>query len=448
MATKTLSSLSSTSYSFLSVASDSISNWARSFIIAALQRIVIGEIVIKDIVANETLRFGQPGKLSTTLVVHSNSLWWRVLSRGSLGFSEAYMLGEVDCNDMTTFLEIMVYNRNDTADMRSPLSSLTSAMVGWARASNRPLTSLANVQAHYDLSNDMFAAFLSPDMTYSCPKWLPADDEESKTDNLEKAQIRKLQEIIQQARIKKSDHVLEIGTGWGSFAIEAVRSTGCRVTSLTLSIEQKQEAEERIAAAGFDQNITVLLKDYRELSGQGLQFDKVVSIEMLEHVGKAHLPQYFATVNELLKKDGGIAVFQSSTMPETRYTSYDKGNDFIRQYIFPGAHLPTATQMVEAAHQGTSGSLIPDRLINLGGHYSRCLRDWRENFTANFESRIVPALKERNGGTSRSDIEIFRRKWMFYFYFCEAGFKTKTLGVTMITFVREGSVDTLEGLVQ
>lgn len=211
----------------------------------------------------------------------------------------------------------MVYNRNDTADMRTPLSYLTSSMVGWARASNKPLMSLANVQAHYDLSNDMFAAFLSPDMTYSCPKWLPADDAESKTDNLEKAQIRKLQEIIQQARIKETDHVLEIGTGWGSFAIEAVRSTGCRVTSLTLSIEQKQEAETRIAAAGFEKKITVLLKDYRELPGQGLLFDKVVSIEMLEHVGKAHLSGYFGAVNELLKKDGGIAVFQSSTMPES-----------------------------------------------------------------------------------------------------------------------------------
>ncbi|PTB46035.1 uncharacterized protein TrAFT101_004486 [Trichoderma asperellum] len=448
MATKTLSKLSLTSYSLYNAASDSIANWSRGFILTALKRITIGEIVIKDIPANETLQFGKPGKLSTTLTVNSSAMWWRVLSRGSLGFSEAYMLGEVDCDDMTSFLEIMVYNRNDTADMKTLLSYLTSSMVGWARASNKPLTSLSNVQAHYDLSNDMFAAFLSPDMTYSCPKWLPADNAESKTDNLEKAQIRKLQEIIQQARIKREDHVLEIGTGWGSFAIEAVRSTGCRVTTLTLSIEQKQEAETRIAAAGFEKNITVLLKDYRELPKQGLLFDKVVSIEMLEHVGKAHLAGYFGTVNELLKKEGGIAVFQSSTMPETRYTSYDKGNDFIRQYIFPGAHLPTATQMVEAAHQGSGGSLIPDRLINLGGHYSRCLRGWRENFADNFESHIMPALMERNGGITKSDIEIFRKKWMFYFYFCEAGFKTKTLGVTMITFVREGSVDTLEGLVQ
>ncbi|GFP51919.1 tuberculostearic acid methyltransferase UfaA1 [Trichoderma asperellum] len=414
MATKSLSNLSLTSYSLYNAASDSIANWSRGFILTALKRITIGEIGIKDITANETLQFGKPGKLSTTLTVNSSAMWWRVLSRGSLGFSEAYMLGEVDCDDMTSFLEIMVYNRNDTADMKTPLSYLTSSM------------------AHYDLSNDMFAAFLSPDMTYSCPKWLPADNAESKTDNLEKAQIRKLQEIIQQARIKKEDHVLEIGTGWGSFAIEA-----------------KQEAETRIAAAGFEKNITVLLKDYRELPKQGLLFDKVVSIEMLEHVGKAHLPGYFGTVNELLKKEGGIAVFQSSTMPETFHSTIsDMQLQFYHLQIFPGAHLPTATQMVEAANQGSGGSLIPDRLINLGGHYSRCLRGWRENFADNFESRIMPALMERNGGVTKSDIEIFRKKWMFYFYFCEAGFKTKTLGVTMITFVREGSVDTLEGLVQ
>ncbi|KAL9485336.1 hypothetical protein ACSS6W_004125 [Trichoderma asperelloides] len=422
MATKSLSKLSLTSYSLYNAASDSIANWSRGFILTALKRITIGEIGIKDIPANETLQFGKPGKLSTTLTVNNSAMWWRVLSRGSL---------------------IMVYNRNDTADMKTPLSYLTSSMVGWARASNKPLTSLSNVQAHYDLSNDMFAAFLSPDMTYSCPKWLPADNAESKTDNLEKAQIRKLQEIIQQARIKKEDHVLEIGTGWGSFAIEAVRSTGCRVTTLTLSIEQKQEAETRIAAAGFEKNITVLLKDYRELPKQGLLFDKVVSIEMLEHVGKAHLPGYFGTVNELLKKEGGIAVFQSSTMPETWINGApaDMQLQFYHLQIFPGAHLPTATQMVEAANQGSGGSLIPDRLINLGGHYSRCLRGWRENFADNFESRIMPALMERNGGVTKSNIEIFRKKWM-------AGFKTKTLGVTMITFVREGSVDTLEGLVQ
>ncbi|KAL6796150.1 methoxy mycolic acid synthase [Trichoderma sp. SZMC 28013] len=448
MSTKVLSNRSLTSYSLYNAVSDSITNWSRGFILAALKRITIGEIMIKDIPANEILQFGKPGKLSTTLTVNSSAMWWRVLSRGSLGFSEAYMLSEVDCDDMTSFLEIMVYNRNDTADMTTPLSYFTSFIVGWARASNKPVTSLANVQAHYDLSNDMFAAFLSPDMTYSCPKWLPLDNAENKIDNLEKAQIRKLQEIIQQARIKETDHVLEIGTGWGSFAIEAVRSTGCRVTTLTLSIEQKQEAETRIATAGFDQNITVLLADYRELPKKGFLFDKVVSIEMLEHVGKAHLPGYFGMVNELLKKEGGIAVFQSSTMPETRYASYDKGNDFIRQYIFPGAHLPTATQIVEAAHQGSGGSLIPDRLINLGGHYSRCLRGWRENFVDKFDSHIGPALVERNRGITKSDIEIFRKRWMFYFHFCEAGFKTKTLGVTMITFVREGLVDILDGLMQ
>ncbi|RYP74059.1 hypothetical protein DL771_003248 [Monosporascus sp. 5C6A] len=271
-------------------------------------------------------------------------------------------------------------------------------------------------------------------MTYSCPIWLPEDNPGYDTDTLERAQIRKLHEIVKEAKIKPTDHVLEIGTGWGSFAIEAVKLTGCRVTSLTLSVEQKLEAKERIAAAGLEKNITVLLKDYRELSEYSKPFDKVVSIEMIEHVGKDHLPAYFCTVDRLLKRNGGIAVFQSSTMPETRYHSYNGGNDFIRQY----------TKMIDAAHEGSNGTLIPDRLLNIGGHYSRCLQEWRGNFAANFESRIIPALRKKNPGLTEAAIGVFKKKWLFYFSFCEAGFKTKTLGVAMVTFAREGALETLE----
>lgn len=213
--------------------------------------------------------------------------------------------------------KIMILNRDLTNDVRSPVSSLLSTIAGMIRPSNGMSTSLANVRAHYDISNDVFAAFLSPDMTYSCPIWLSQDAEGREDDSLEKAQIRKLHEVIKQARLKPGDHVLEIGTGWGSFAIEAVRSTGCRITSLTLSAEQKVEAEKRIKAAGFESKIEVLLEDYRAISRRGQIFDKVVSIEMMEHVGKDHLEEYFRIVHEVLKRKGGIAVFQSSTMPES-----------------------------------------------------------------------------------------------------------------------------------
>lgn len=257
----------------------------------------------------------------------------------------------------------------------------------------------------------MFAAFLSEDMTYSCPIWLPVSDV-TQDETLEHAQETKLQYFIRAAKIKTSDHVLEIGTGWGSFAIAAVRRTGCRITSLTLSKEQKELAERRIAAAGFKNRIMVLLCDYRALPiPSGKLFDKVVSIEMLEAVGREYLDLYFECVNRLLKPQGGIAVFQCITMPETRYEAYSKGQDFIRKYIFPGGHLPTVSQLVGSIERGSKGSLIVDAILNIGGHYAKTLRLWRENFERNFNGNIRPALLDEHEGMSEKDVEVFRRKW-------------------------------------
>ena len=258
----------------------------------------------------------------------------------------------------------------------------------------------------------MFAAFLSEDMTYSCPIWSPLSATNSAYEALEDAQERKLQYFIFQARLKHTDHVLEIGTGWGSFAISAVKTTGCRVTSLTLSKEQKALAERRIAAAGFSERISVLLCDYRALPvpKKGL-YDKVVSIEMLEAVGREYLDTYFECVNRLLKPQGGIAVFQCITMPEQRYETYAKGEDFIRKYIFPGGHLPTVSQLIGSIERGAEGTLVPDAVLNIGGHYAKTLRLWREKFERSFNNQIRPALLEEHGDMTEKDIELFRRKW-------------------------------------
>ena len=258
----------------------------------------------------------------------------------------------------------------------------------------------------------MFAAFLSDDMTYSCPIWLPKSEPNSAFESLEGAQETKLQYFITHARIKQSDHVLEIGTGWGSFAIAAVQKTGCKVTSLTLSKEQKELAEKRIATAGYSDHIEVLLCDYRKLpaSRKG-SYDKVVSIEMLEAVGREFLDTYFECIDHVLKPQGGIAVFQCITMPETRYEGYSKGDDFIRKYIFPGGHLPTVSQLVGSIERGSKGTLIVDDLLNIGGHYAKTLRIWRETFERNFETRIKPALLEEHEGMSLKDVGLFRRKW-------------------------------------
>lgn len=362
--------------------------------------------------------------------------------------------------------QIFVLNRQCLANATTWVSSISSSLNGLLRRANNLSNALHNVSAHYDISNEMFAAFLSPDMTYSCPIWRLGPSSVGKKESLEEAQIRKLDRCIDNARIKSSDHVLEIGTGWGSFAIRAAERTGCRVTSLTLSWEQKQLAEKRIAALGFTENIEVLLCDYRSLPvpTTGL-YDKIVSIEMLEAVGSEFLATYFACVDRLLKPEGGIAVFQCITMPEGRYEAYRQGEDFIRKYIFPGGHLPTITQLVSSIAQGAQCRLIVESIENIGGHYAKTLRIWRNSFMQNFDATIRPALLAEHRGMTNSDVDLFRRKWevsffqpaslpaqkkadgsQYYFTYCEAGFNTKTLGDMIITVGREGATELLEGI--
>lgn len=204
------------------------------------------------------------------------------------------------------------------------VSGLSTYISYLARSANTLSNALLNISAHYDISNDMFAAFLSEDMTYSCPIWEKYHGSYADDESLEKAQHRKLRRFVDGAKIKPSDHVLEIGTGWGSFAIEAVKTTGCHVTTITLSKEQKELAERRIQEAGFCNRIEVQLVDYRQLPIPERPYDKIVSIEMLEAVGEEYLSTYFACVNKLLKREGGIAMFQCITMPEGRHQQYSK----------------------------------------------------------------------------------------------------------------------------
>lgn len=348
------------------------------------------------------------------------------------------MLGEFDCFDLATFFRIFILNRDQLSNGRNWASSISNTISGLLAPLNSLTNSARHISAHYDLSNDMFAAFLSPDMTYSCPIWQLRTGGELVDESLQDAQMRKLDHIADQARIKKTDHVLEIGTGWGSFAIRVVQRFGCRVTSLTLSKQQKRLAQERIAEAGLGDNITVELCDYRlhERKDRG-RYDKIVSIEMLEAVGREYLAIYFECVHRLLKTDGGIGVFQCITIPEARYEAYAASQDFIRKYIFPGGHLPSISGLVDAIAKGSQGHLIVDQISNIGPHYAKTLRLWRESFLQNFE---------RFGAEIKGDPDVFQRKWEYYFAYCEAGFNTKTLGDHVITVGREGSLEMLENV--
>ena len=354
------------------------------------------------------------------------------------GFAESYMLGEFECPDLATFFRIFILNRDALSNGANWTSTISNGISGLLAPINSLSNSALNISAHYDLSNEIFTAFLSEDMTYSCPIWQIEKAGKKATQTLYEAQLRKLDHVADQARIKSTDHVLEIGTGWGSFAIRAVQRFGCRVTSLTLSKEQKELAEKRIAEAGMSDRIKVLLCDYRlhQKEGGG-RYDKFVSIEMLEAVGREYLNTYFECVDRLLKKDGGIAVFQCITIPEARYEAYSRSNDFIRKYIFPGGHLPSVTQLVDSINKGSKGGLIVDEITNIGPHYARTLREWKEKFLQNFES-----FRDDVQG----DADVFRRKWEYYFTYCEAGFNTKTLGDHIITVSREGALEQLEGV--
>ncbi|KAK8052361.1 hypothetical protein PG993_003746 [Apiospora rasikravindrae] len=441
---------------------------AKPAILSVLSKIEVGTLLLVDQPAGTRLVFGQklgasPKEMPShkqkavrkadtiprvEIVVKDDSFWMRLFLFADMGFAESYMLGEFDCEDLTAFFQLFIINRDQMGNGTTWFSTISGAITSIARTTNTLSNALLNIQAHYDISNDMFAAFLSPDMTYSCPIWKPqsASSNSHREETLEEAQMTKLHRFVDGAKIKPSDYVLEIGTGWGSFAIEAVKKTGCRVTSLTLSKEQKLLAEERIRKAGLADRIQVKLMDYRNLAVPDRPYDKIVSIEMLEAVGNEFLATYFSHMDRLLKKDGGIAMFQCITMPENRYEALGKKEDFIAKYIFPGGYLPAITQLLNHISTESKGTLIVEKIENIGGHYAKTLRLWKEKFMQNFESTIAPALRREHANMTEAEINVFRRKWEYYFTYCEAGFVTKTLGDVIITVGREGALELMEDI--
>ncbi|KAK3485801.1 cyclopropane-fatty-acyl-phospholipid synthase [Neurospora hispaniola] len=364
------------------------------------------------------------------LVVKNDAFWLRLLLFTDMGFAESYMLGEFECDDLTSFFQLFILNREQLNNGTTLFSGLFSHIAGLARLANTMDNARLNIVRHYDVSNAMFAAFLSPDMMYSCPIWNHTINSRTKQEeSLESAQMRKINYFIEAAKIKRTDHVLEFGTGWGTMAIEAVRQTGCRVTTITLSQEQKTFAERRIWAAGFSDKIAVHLLDYRMLPDPEVPYDKIISCEMIEAVGEKFLATFFSRVDKLLKKDGGIAVFH-----------------FINHYIFPGGYLPSVTQLINHITAESNGTLIVEKIKNIGPHYVKALRLWREAFMDKFDSRIAPALMEDHPGMTKTDVEVFKRKWEYYFSYSEAGFLTKTLGDVIITVGREGALELMEGI--
>ncbi len=348
----------------------------------------------------------------------SDPRFYRLLAaNGSVGAGEAYIDDMWRCDDLVALIRIMVRNRDLLDGMESGLARLGGwAMKVWhALRRNTRSGSRRNIAAHYDLGNELFSLFLSDDLMYSSAIY--ASDDES----LEVASERKLERICQKLQLGPDDHVVEIGTGWGGFAIHAAGRYGCHVTTTTISQEQYELASQRVEAAGLSDRVTLLLKDYRDLQGR---YDKLVSIEMIEAIGARYMPQYFGTLSRLLKDDG-MALIQAITIEDHRYEQALKSVDYIKRYIFPGSFIPSVSAMLGAASRASDLRLL--HLEDIGPSYALTLQAWRERFMA-ARAQVLEAGYDQN----------FIRMWEFYLAYCEGGFRERSIGDVHMLLARPG----------
>ncbi|MDX1571422.1 MAG: cyclopropane-fatty-acyl-phospholipid synthase family protein [Xanthomonadales bacterium] len=354
-------------------------------------------------------------RLKARVEVHHPEFYRHVALGGSVGAGESYMIGHWSASDLTALMRILVLNRDVLDGMEKGLASLgLTALRAWhAVRRNSRRGSRRNIAAHYDLGNDFFEQMLDPTLMYSSALFERDDD------TLETAQVRKLDRICRKLELVPGDHVLEIGTGWGGFALHAAANYGCRVTTTTISREQYLLATERVQAAGLEDRITLLQQDYRDLEGT---YDKIVSIEMIEAVGHQYLPTYLAKIADLLRRDG-MALIQAITIEDHRFDKALREVDFIKRHIFPGSFIPSVTAILKAMAEQTDLRLF--HLEDIGPSYARTLRAWCERFQANL------------GAIRRLGYpESFLRMWEFYLAYCEGGFLERSIGNAQLLFTR------------
>ena len=399
-----------------------IDQFARRGVMARFANIRHGQIRITDS-AGETI-FGQSNshaELSVDIEVIDPRFYSDLAFGGTVAAGESYMQGYWTCSDLTALVRIMVRNRHVMEAVEGSLSRLKAPLLRMGHWLNRnpQIGSRRNIEAHYDLGNEMFELFLDPTMMYSSAYYPKPES------TLEEASVAKLKRICDKLQLTSDDHVIEIGTGWGGFAIYAASHYGCKVTTTTISKEQHEMAASRVAAAGLEGKITLLMEDYRDLTGQ---YDKLVSIEMIEAVGHQYLDTYFAKCSSLLKPEG-IMLIQAITIADQHYNNAINSVDFIQRFIFPGGFIPSVSAIADSVKQATDMRLF--HLEDIGPHYATTLQHWRERFFDNIEQ--VKAL-----GYS----EQFIRMWEFYLCYSEGGFLERVLGDAHLVFIKpENRID-------
>ena len=361
-------------------------------------------------------QFGQAGASpAIQLSVKEFQFFRRVMFSGDIGFGEAYTDGDWSTSDLPGLLTLLAENE-DVMDDRSIVSSLMGRLVNYLRHLLRPNTvrgSERNIKQHYDLSNAFFASFLDRSMTYSCARFITGEE------TLEQAQRNKRLAIIAKTGISADDHVLEIGCGWGSFAIEAVQQTGCRVTGITVSREQLEYARKRVLDAGLEDRIAIEFCDYRHIEGK---YSKIVSIEMLEAVGHAGLQPFFAACSKALQP-GGRATIQVITIPDRKYNAYRYSSDWIRKHIFPGGHLPSIGALTKA--MARASNLRLDDLEQHGQDYAETLACWRRTLLARRQDILDLGYDDA-----------FLRQWEYYFAYCQAGFSANIIDLAQMVLTK------------
>jgi cyclopropane-fatty-acyl-phospholipid synthase len=376
--------------------------------LAGLRR---GEITVRD--TGNTITFGKHADLRANLRVNRPQFFRHALLGGTLSVAESYLNGDWECDDLTSLFRIFVRNRDSASKLDSGLAKLAihgHRLVHWWRANTRR-GSRRNVVAHYDLGNDFFRLWLDDTMAYSSGIF-PAPGA-----SLREASVEKFDRVCRKLNLQPSDEVLEIGTGWGGFAIHAAKNYGCHVTTTTISPEQLEVARQRVKEAGLASRVTLLGQDYRDLRGQ---FDKLVSIEMIEAVGYQFLDDYFRQCSRLLRPHGSL-VLQAIVMPERGYQTYLKSVDFIQRYVFPGGCLPSLGAILASIGRATDLRFV--HAEDFAPHYAETLRRWRQSFHMRLDD-------VRRLGYS----EQFIRLWNYYLCYCEAAFEERHVGVLQIQF--------------
>jgi cyclopropane-fatty-acyl-phospholipid synthase len=379
---------------------NTLKNVAKKLVLRSLSNLEGGFLSVRT--GGETWDLGDPdADLRAEITVHDDRFFSRALLGGDVAMGEAYMDGDWTTNDLVSVVRIAARNLTRIEGDNS-LMSYASRLADTVRHRFRANTiegSRRNIHEHYDLSNDFFRLFLDESMMYSAAWYESADD------SLERAQFNKLDRICRKLQLGRGDHVLEIGTGWGSFAIHAAKHYSCRVTTTTISREQYELAVARVKAAGLEDRIEILFEDYRKLAGQ---FDKIVSIEMFEAVGFEFYDEFFGACDRLLKPDGAM-LLQTITMLDQKFHTYRKRADWIQKHIFPGSELASVSEVMGSLARATNMALF--QAEDMGAHYARTLNEWRRRFHKAEKKARMLGFDDN-----------FLRGWDYYLAYCEGGF--------------------------